>query len=66
MLEIISLISFGIIDRKQLVMSNFVITLIAIAFYLHFSTEEDETSEMLATIAFVIFIVMLFKLTFSL
>lgn len=47
-------------------MPDFVIMLIAIAFYLHFSTEEDETSEMLATIAFVIFIVMLFKLTFSL
>lgn len=47
-------------------MSNFVIMLIAIVFYLHFSTEEDETSEMIAIIAFAVFVAMLFKLTFSL
>lgn len=46
-------------------MSDFVIMLIAIAFYLYFSTEEDETSEMIAVIAFAIFIAMLFRLTFS-
>lgn len=46
-------------------MSKFVIMLIAIVFYLHFSAEEDETSEMITTIAFAVFVAMLFKLTFS-
>ena len=64
MLEITLLISFGIINRRQS-MSKFVIMLIALVFYLHFSAEEDETSEMIATIAFAVFVAMLFKLTFS-
>ena len=46
-------------------MSNFVIILTTLVFYLHFSAEEDETSEMIATIAFAVFVAMLFKLTFS-
>lgn len=46
-------------------MSKFVIMLIALVFYLHFSAEEDETSEMIAIIAFAVFVAMLFKLTFS-
>ena len=46
-------------------MSEFVIMLIAALFYLHFSSKDDDTYEMIAVIAFAIFIVMLFKLTFS-
>ena len=46
-------------------MFNFVIMLIALVFYLHFSAEEDETSEIIAIIAFIVFVAMLFKLTFS-
>ena len=65
MLEIISLISFGIIDRSQSVMSEFVIMLIAAALYVHFSAEEDDTSEMITIVAFAVFVIMLFKLTFS-
>lgn len=46
-------------------MSEFVIMLIAAALYVHFSAEEDEASEMIAIIAFAVFVIMLFKLTFS-
>ena len=46
-------------------MSEFVIMLIAAAFYLHFSSKDDDTSEMIAIIAFAVFVAMLFKLTFS-
>lgn len=46
-------------------MSEFVIMLIAAALYVHFSSKDDDTSEMIAVIAFTIFILMLFKLTFS-
>lgn len=46
-------------------MSKFVIMLIALVFYLHFSAEEDETSEMISTIAFAVFVAMLCTLTFS-
>lgn len=46
-------------------MSEFVIMLIAAALYVHFSSEDDDTSDMIAVIAFDIFIIMLFKLTFS-
>lgn len=46
-------------------MSEFVIMLIAVALYAHFSTEEDETSEMIAIVAYAVFVIMLFRLTFS-
>ena len=46
-------------------MSEFVIMLIAAVLYVHFSAEEDETSEMITIVAFAVFVIMLFKLTFS-
>lgn len=47
-------------------MSKFVIMLIALVFYVHFSSEEeDETSQMISVIAFAVFVAMLCTLTFS-
>ena len=65
MLENTLLISFDIIDRRQSAMPKFVIMLIALVFYVHFSSEEDETSQMTSTIAFAVFVAMLYTLTFS-
>ena len=46
-------------------MSKFAIMLIALVFYAHFSSEEDETSQMIGAIAFAVFVAMLCTLTFS-